>query len=259
MLLFLVVVVVCCVSLPLLLFLSVVVSRVSSPPSLLLYLSLVVLGVSCPSLAHVFWQRGIGAVASGAAWCGCCPKCAHLERGDGVPVWFSVLEAARALLDVAQGLYFLHFHHVLHRDLVSSLGTEWAGLTLVLLQKSDNIFVKLGQDGEMTRLLIGDFDTAKNMKARRRNEETVPLPDSTRLKELHNRSSTTGTPGYIPPEVWNREKGGLDVSSLPLVCCSRKKQSLLLTLLRRIFIPLELSCSSCCRFGVPSKSSTEDC
>jgi len=49
--------------------------------------------------------------------------------------------------------------------------------------------VKLGPDGEIVRLLIGDFDTAKKMK------------------ELHNRTSTTGTPGYIPPEIWSIGKG----------------------------------------------------
>lgn len=77
-----------------------------------------------------FFKGGIGEVVSGARWCTCCPKCAHLEA-EGLappkPVYFSVLEAARALLDVAQGLYFLHFHQVLHRDLVSS----WLGVVFV--------------------------------------------------------------------------------------------------------------------------------
>ncbi len=97
-------------------------------------------------------KAGIGDVAGGVSWCGCCPKCAvvHAPAAGApaaAPLYLSLVEAARILLDIAQGLYFLHFHSVLHRDL-----------------KSDNIFVKLGPDGEITRLLIGDFDTAKSLK-----------------------------------------------------------------------------------------------
>lgn len=43
-------------------------------------------------------------------------------------------------------------------------GKQEKAFVLMFHKKSDNIFVKLGQDGEMVRLLIGDFDTAKNMK-----------------------------------------------------------------------------------------------
>ena len=119
-------------------------------------------------------KAGIGNVTSGATWCSCCPKCAHVTSGPVSPVYFSLSEIARVMLDIAQGLYFLHFNQVLHRDL-----------------KSDNVFVKLGPEGEIVRLLIGDFDTAKNMK------------------ELSNRHSTAGTPGYIAPEVWKREDGNV--------------------------------------------------
>jgi serine/threonine protein kinase len=126
-------------------------------------------------------KAGVGDVTSGVSWCGCCPKCAVVEHAPGdsppAPLYLNLVEAARILLDIAQGLYFLHFHSVLHRDL-----------------KSDNIFVKLGPDGQMSRLLIGDFDTAKS------------------LKDLNNRSSTAGTPGYIPPEVWSREDGQVSFS-----------------------------------------------
>ncbi len=49
--------------------------------------------------------------------------------------------------------------------------------------------MKLGPEGDIVRLLIGDFDSAKNMR------------------ELSKHASTAGTPGYIPPEIWSRAEG----------------------------------------------------
>ena len=67
-------------------------------------------------------KAGIGGdVASGAVWCTCCPKCCHLEKGPAVIMSFDLIEAARILLDIAQGLGFLHTNKVLHRDLKVSL------------------------------------------------------------------------------------------------------------------------------------------
>lgn len=62
-------------------------------------------------------KLGIGNVASGMSWCSCCPKCSHVQSGSSKPLGFTLIEAARVLLDIAQGLTFLHSHSVLHRDL----------------------------------------------------------------------------------------------------------------------------------------------
>ncbi len=66
-------------------------------------------------------KAGVGDVAAMQWACGCCPKCATLKPGAHAlpPLHFSVVEAAQILLDIAQGLYFLHFHQILHRDLKS--------------------------------------------------------------------------------------------------------------------------------------------
>lgn len=126
-------------------------------------------------------QAGIGDPTSGLIYCRCCPRCTHVERTRDAPspLHFSLGEAAAILLDIAQGVQFLHFHQILHRDL-----------------KSDNIFVQLNESSEISRVLIGDFDSAKSMR------------------ELQKRYSTVGTPGYIAPEVWSHgDRQHLEASS----------------------------------------------
>ncbi len=128
------------------------------------------------SLRDVLVRRtlGIGNATSGAHWCLCCPKCTTIQSGHAAPLHLSLKEAAAILLDIALGVQFLHQHQILHRDL-----------------KSDNIFVVLDAQRDIQRVLIGDFDSAKKMK------------------ELQNRRSTVGTPGYIAPEVWSRGAPGV--------------------------------------------------
>jgi len=81
-------------------------------------------------------------------------------------------ELQRFLLDIASGLDFLHSHHIIHRDL-----------------KSDNIFVRLNRTNDIQRLVIGDFDTCKNMK------------------NLDVTRTLVGTPSCIAPEVLNSTTG----------------------------------------------------
>jgi serine/threonine protein kinase len=71
------------------------------------------------SLRDVIVRRslGIGDPLSGVDWCKCCPKCTHVHTLNAPPLHFSLLEAASILLDIAQGVQFLHFNQILHRDL----------------------------------------------------------------------------------------------------------------------------------------------
>ena len=79
---------------------------------------------------------------------------------------FTKREVVQFLLDICRGVEILHKHEIIHRDL-----------------KSDNIFVEFGRSGEVMRLVIGDFDTAKRIS-------------------LHGQPQTViGTPGFMAPEI----------------------------------------------------------
>lgn len=86
----------------------------------------------------------------------------EFNNGDG----YSVREITKHCLDIAKGLSFLHQNAIIHRDL-----------------KSDNIFVKLNEQKEISELAIGDFDTAKKVSTGRHAKTLV------------------GTPPYMAPEV----------------------------------------------------------
>mmetsp|Transcript_8043 Transcript_8043/g.24907 ORF Transcript_8043/g.24907 Transcript_8043/m.24907 type:complete len:539 (-) Transcript_8043:208-1824(-) len=81
--------------------------------------------------------------------------------------------------DILEGLDFLHKHKVIHRDL-----------------KSDNVFVRVDNEGKIKRLALGDFDTAKK------------LTKTTDFKTI------IGTPSFMAPEVLNaRESGSYSFSA----------------------------------------------
>ena len=53
---------------------------------------------------------------------------------------------AKYALEILNGLQHLHSLSIMHRDL-----------------KADNVFVRVGSSGQITKLVIGDFDTAKKV------------------------------------------------------------------------------------------------
>ena len=69
-------------------------------------------------------------------------------------------------MEIASGLDFLHTHGVIHRDI-----------------KCENVFVNLDMEGNIKKLAIGDFDTAKNIM--------VSKP-----------KTIIGTLSYMAPEVY---------------------------------------------------------
>lgn len=77
-----------------------------------------------------------------------------------------VITCTRIALEVAKGLAFLHAEQLLHRDI-----------------KADNVFIGYGESGEITRVAIGDFDSA------------------TRIGYSFSPDSCVGTPGFMAPEV----------------------------------------------------------
>eukprot|EP01121_Diplochlamys_sp_Union-15-3_P000088 TRINITY_DN10077_c0_g1_i1.p1 TRINITY_DN10077_c0_g1~~TRINITY_DN10077_c0_g1_i1.p1 ORF type:complete len:521 (-),score=79.42 TRINITY_DN10077_c0_g1_i1:15-1349(-) len=86
---------------------------------------------------------------------------------------FEMSEIAKICLEIATGLEFLHKHDIIHRDL-----------------KSDNIFVNLDAHKQLRMFAIGDFDTAKNVKAGGEAKTII------------------GTPRYMAPEVFNAQQQG---------------------------------------------------
>ena len=97
---------------------------------------------------------------------------------------FTKREVIQFLLDICRGVEILHKHEIIHRDL-----------------KSDNIFVEFGRSGEVVRLVIGDFDTAKRIS-------------------LHGQPKTViGTPGFMAPEILLKTRYGYpaDVWSIGMV------------------------------------------
>jgi len=79
---------------------------------------------------------------------------------------FTPVEIIKWCIDITTGLEFLKTNNIIHRDL-----------------KSDNIFVMKDMHGDISRLIIGDFDTAKRINA--------DQPPKTII----------GTPSYMAPEV----------------------------------------------------------
>jgi serine/threonine protein kinase len=75
-------------------------------------------------------------------------------------------EILLVLRDMARGLCYLHKNKILHRDL-----------------KSDNIFVNYNERNNISRAVIGDFDTAKRL-----------------LTDMNPRT-VVGTTNYMAPEV----------------------------------------------------------
>jgi len=88
---------------------------------------------------------------------------------------FIPVEITKWCIDIATGLEFLKSNNIIHRDL-----------------KSDNIFVMKDTHGEISRLIIGDFDTAKRI-----NIDQNVLP-----------KTIIGTPCYMAPEVINAQTAG---------------------------------------------------
>eukprot|EP00211_Chloroparvula_japonica_P009279 CAMPEP_0119149652 /NCGR_PEP_ID=MMETSP1310-20130426/43663_1 /TAXON_ID=464262 /ORGANISM="Genus nov. species nov., Strain RCC2339" /LENGTH=156 /DNA_ID=CAMNT_0007141775 /DNA_START=288 /DNA_END=755 /DNA_ORIENTATION=- len=89
---------------------------------------------------------------------------ASLEAGQGG--YFSVCNIASFIYDITKGLRFLHENRVIHRDI-----------------KPANIFVIRSGRGEISSLVLGDFDSAKEVE-----ESGV----------AHTR---IGTPLFMAPEV----------------------------------------------------------
>ena len=78
---------------------------------------------------------------------------------------FSPLDIAQIVLKISRGLDYLHYHKIIHRDI-----------------KSDNMFVNFDERGNISEVVIADFDTSK-----------ILLTDQTK--------TLTGTPYYMAPEV----------------------------------------------------------
>ena len=89
---------------------------------------------------------------------------------------FSLVEITKFLLDIVQGVSVLHQHEIIHRDL-----------------KPENIFVKFSCDLEVSRLVLGDFDSAKRV--------SIDGPAKTII----------GTPGYMAPEILTEMRYGFSV------------------------------------------------
>ena len=86
---------------------------------------------------------------------------------------FSVAETTKIMIDICRGVEQLHKRDIIHRDL-----------------KPDNIFLLLTRDSDISRCVVGDFDSAK-----RTQDQGAAL-------------TLVGTPGYIAPEVYTGERYG---------------------------------------------------
>lgn len=90
---------------------------------------------------------------------------------------FSLLELKQHLRDITNGLAFLHSYSIMHRDL-----------------KSGNIFTVTGVNNSIQKLVIADYDTATQIQ-----DQKVLL------------RQTTGTPGFMAPEVLDAKEQGYDL------------------------------------------------
>eukprot|EP01102_Stenamoeba_stenopodia_P012281 TRINITY_DN3859_c0_g1_i2.p1 TRINITY_DN3859_c0_g1~~TRINITY_DN3859_c0_g1_i2.p1 ORF type:complete len:350 (+),score=84.95 TRINITY_DN3859_c0_g1_i2:66-1115(+) len=97
--------------------------------------------------------------------------------------YFTPNQVVSYTLQILFGLQYLHAHSIIHRDV-----------------KSENMFAMLDTEGNIKRLAIGDFDTAKYLG----NGRT---------------QSIVGTPGWVAPEVFKGEdySFGADIFSLGVV------------------------------------------
>ena len=76
----------------------------------------------------------------------------HLDERRKTNRYLSPDKIAQISLEAAQGIQFLHQHGVIHRDI-----------------KAGNVFVTKNEEGEITRIAIGDFDTSLRVSASLRN------------------------------------------------------------------------------------------
>eukprot|EP01102_Stenamoeba_stenopodia_P022856 TRINITY_DN9676_c0_g1_i2.p1 TRINITY_DN9676_c0_g1~~TRINITY_DN9676_c0_g1_i2.p1 ORF type:complete len:301 (+),score=53.92 TRINITY_DN9676_c0_g1_i2:534-1436(+) len=81
-------------------------------------------------------------------------------------IYINPKQALFYALEIASGIEFLHSHGIIHRDI-----------------KCENVFVNLDMEGNIKKLAIGDFDTAKNV--------VVSKP-----------KTIIGTLSYMAPEVY---------------------------------------------------------
>ena len=97
---------------------------------------------------------------------------------------FSPSEVGKFMLDITRGVSQLHKRDIIHRDL-----------------KSDNIFTVLTRDGDVSRCVVGDFDSAK------------------RTRSQGAANTLVGTPGWMAPEVFTGERYGpaCDIWSMGIV------------------------------------------
>eukprot|EP01102_Stenamoeba_stenopodia_P012367 TRINITY_DN3897_c0_g1_i2.p1 TRINITY_DN3897_c0_g1~~TRINITY_DN3897_c0_g1_i2.p1 ORF type:complete len:911 (+),score=171.87 TRINITY_DN3897_c0_g1_i2:243-2975(+) len=82
-------------------------------------------------------------------------------------------------LEILSGLQHLHSLSIMHRDL-----------------KADNVFVRVGSSGQITKLVIGDFDTAK------------------KITPYAKAASFVGTAGFMAAEVFKRNTLEEDPSAI---------------------------------------------
>jgi len=124
-------------------------------------------------------------------------------------------------LEIAHGIQFLHKHNVIHRDI-----------------KAGNIFITRNENGDVTKLAVGDFDTSLRVQASQMNlrnkdiirnpaqsssssslfsnfkrqpssSSTKPINSTPRVMTTEKRNhfaankprSTVGTAGFMAPEV----------------------------------------------------------
>ncbi|MDP2437757.1 MAG: protein kinase [archaeon] len=104
----------------------------------------------------------------------------RIERGQP----FSAREIIACLSDITSGLECLHRNDILHRDL-----------------KPDNIFVAHDRNNCVAKYVVGDFDSAKNIRDRGEARTFV------------------GTLSYMAPEIFTQEKYGksCDIWSISII------------------------------------------